>query len=335
MTPTPEMIWANLSPAAQWVLQQLRGDAWIAEKTLRNRFADLFGTTQAEGLGTTLGQLVFLKLIQSKRAGGSFHYRARAEGLEVLRAGMPREFEAQARAEYPELARHADELLASAERSMARVRADVAALKAAGEEPAGWERTTEPGGKGWFISGYDADPGWSVSDVDIARLGRKHTEKILGIGLPLGLPPLPEQAWDVLAPEPDPDPVTITYAVETTTPELYVGVTDKGRIMIGEKPNGGGVNWSHQITNPDMLSQVLEQARVDQARIARERYPLPEKIRKALAAAPPMGQLSSQVALVTEADHHMVIRELHNMEREGTVRKLIAQPGGVRWALKR
>src|SRR5215467_8926211 len=161
MTPTPKTLWDNLSPAAQWVLRELRGDAWISEKTLRDRFADLFGSYQAEGLGTTLGQLVLHKRIQQKTAGGSFHYRARAEGLELLRAAEP-------------------------------------------------------------------------------------------------------------APEPDPEPVPTVYSVAGSAPELFVGVSDKGRVLLGEKPNGGGVNWTHVIDNVDALQQVLEQARVDQGRIERE-----------------------------------------------------------------
>jgi hypothetical protein len=65
-----------------------------------------------------------------------------------------------------------------------------------GEPPpaAGWVRTYTPE-PGWYLEGYDAAPGWTVSDRSIRQLGRASIEHMLGTGQPLGLPPLPEQVW--------------------------------------------------------------------------------------------------------------------------------------------
>ena len=57
----------------------------------------------------------------------------------------------------------------------------------------GWVRNLPPGQPGWFIAGYDADPGWLVTDADIARLSREQVE-----GMITGLPPLPPEAWRIM-----------------------------------------------------------------------------------------------------------------------------------------
>src|SRR5215831_9050693 len=57
-------------------------------------------------------------------------------------------------------------------------------------QESGWVRNQLPGQPGWFIAGHYADPGWLITDDDIARLPREQVE-----GMITGLPPLPEQAW--------------------------------------------------------------------------------------------------------------------------------------------
>jgi hypothetical protein len=60
------------------------------------------------------------------------------------------------------------------------------------ELDSGWVRNL--GQPGWFIAGHDADPGWLVTDEGIRKHGRAAIEKMY-----VGLPALPEQAWDVLS----------------------------------------------------------------------------------------------------------------------------------------
>jgi hypothetical protein len=69
-------------------------------------------------------------------------------------------------------------------------RAEAAKAAEAAEPATEWVRNQAPGQPGWFIAGYDADPGWLITDDHIQRLGRSGTEKLIE-----GLPPLPAEAW--------------------------------------------------------------------------------------------------------------------------------------------
>jgi hypothetical protein len=125
------------------------------------------------------------------------------------------------------------------------------------------------------------------------------------------------------------------YQLEGST--LVVAVNERGQVGIGLAQLHPDAEVLTPV-DPAQLQQVLEQARVDSHRIQNQSYPLPGLVLEVLGEAPPEGFTTGMVRArigSTEYTHADVLRELRYFERQGKARRLVAQPGGLHWALAR
>lgn len=131
--------------------------------------------------------------------------------------------------------------------------------------------------------------------------------------------------------EPEPERVTVQYDLPGTHPVITVGISDRARVLIGERIGDSrdpraGVNWITRLGDDgsvDGLQQVLEQVRADQARIARQVYP--SDLRTALRAelarrAGRLATLPELEILHTGTHRNDLIAELARMRDDGEVR---------------
>jgi hypothetical protein len=107
---------------------------------------------------------------------------------------------------------------------------------------------------------------------------------------------------------------------------ITVGISDQARVLIGERigDSRAGVNWITRLgddSSVDGLQQVLEQVRVEQARVARQVHPsdLRMALRAELAGRPGRWGTLAEIEAAFTTDRLDLIRELARMRDDGEV----------------